>query len=100
MEKFKKWMALETKFNAARINALKDGLKDYAKDVNKEKRQLSRSCRYCWYLSGSMGTASFTPYTCMACKEEKMYHSGAVPALCNPCADEHSACARCGAEMD
>lgn len=100
LEDFKKLMAQKRRSNAMRVEGLRHSLQEYANDSKKEKRQSARNCKYCWYIKGSIATAAFTPYTCMACKEEKIHPTGAVPALCPPCADQYQACAGCGAEMD
>lgn len=83
----------QAKFACERVNA-------YLSDAEKEKRLLRSECTYCFYFNGSylVGQA-FTEWECGVCSKSEIYPNTGVPKVCKECADIHSLCVRCGADI-
>lgn len=75
---------------------LRDMLRRYDQDAQRDFRQARRLCRSCAYLRTQVVGRAFTKYVCAGCEEERTHPDTATPVLCPACADARGLCVRCG----
>lgn len=85
--------------------AAKYGVKnilDTAKKISDDKQQKVRlerqECVLCFYR-GRIVAHAFTEYTCEDCGDVGSWPNSGRPRLCKECAQGHSACMHCMAEI-
>lgn len=78
---------------------LRDMLRQYDCDEERERRQAMRLCGRCYYLRRPVVGRALTDYTCSRCGRQCAHPDTpdtGFPALCPACADARGLCMRCG----
>jgi len=87
--------------NNMRLDCIRNDLKDYDEDPDKETRLETGECKFCAYIKrGACGGAAMTTKPCNACGKDVIYSSTITGAICEECGKKHGACIQCGGKMD
>ena len=72
----------------------------YEEDSDKENRNKTIECKYCYYIRNSFGFCAMTTSYCGICKEPILNGSSDTNRVCDKCAGTMGLCIKCGGEMD
>lgn len=85
--------------NSAKVQIMRDSLRNFDSDHDRENRLVQLQCKTCWYIR-EYAPQVFSVYRCQSCGIPKINHDGPVPCLCEGCAIDLKLCKQCSAEMD
>jgi len=100
MEWTNKNIKSKTNSNKMKYQHSKDMIQHYEMDDEKENRDKSMVCKYCFYLRSVCGFSAMTTSYCGICEEPILNGSSDTNIVCDKCAGNKDLCTCCGGEMD
>jgi len=87
--------------NSLRLDCIRNNLKRFDEDPDKEIRLETAECKFCFYIkSGVCAGDAMTTKPCDSCGKDVIYPSTYTGAICEECGKKHGACIQCGGKMD
>lgn len=68
-------------------------------DEHKNKRIIENMCKYCFYNGWGVAGQAMTEWRCRYCLKDYIWDNTNHPLICNKCAQEHTLCIKCGADI-